>query len=283
MHEVESAITDSEFKKLRFLDQREKNVFYSYLKAFSFLFYSDGIKQIIEIGAGHSTLIFSFFAKRTGCQVKTIDMNPEAIIGKLRNQSLVDSLDNIEFIRGASVSCENLLSYYENGISSINGIRLNEVLKNVDPFINLKMDNRKEFKVTQALDIKKLNSKSLLQKFNSEKLFTEEFLKIYRTDFDELAYCESHNSNKGVLESLLADGETDMVFLDSGEFVSLVEWQIVSEQLRKGSYVCLHDIYFPKSYKNWLVCASIKASKDWEILYTDTTTPQGLMLAKKIF
>jgi len=31
-----------------------------------------------------------------------------------------------------------------------------------------------------------------------------------------------------------------------------------------------------------LVCASIEASQDWEVLYTNTTTPQGMMLARKI-
>ena len=53
MNQIESVITDSFFKELNFLDQRERNVFLEYIQAFSFLFYNDDIKQIIEIGAGH--------------------------------------------------------------------------------------------------------------------------------------------------------------------------------------------------------------------------------------
>jgi len=283
MNQIESVITDSFFKELNFLDQRERNVFLEYIQAFSFLFYNDDIKQIVEIGAGHSTLIFSFLAKRTGCKVKTIDMNPEAIIGKLRDQSLADSVvNNIEFIRGASVSCDDLMSYYENGVTSINGVDVNEVAKYVDPYIDLKMDNRREPKVTQALGIDSLNSQALTKDFDAEKLFSKELLELYRTEFDEFAYCSKNSGSEGVLAGLLEGEQVDMVFLDSGEFVSLVEWEVVSKRLRKGGYVYLHDIYFPKSYKNWLVCASIEASQDWEVLYTNTTTPQGMMLARKI-
>jgi len=283
MNQIESVITDSFFKELSFFDQREKNVFLEYLQGFSFLFYNDDIKQIVEIGAGHSTLIFSFLAKRTGCKVKTIDMNPEAIIGKLRDQSLADSVvNNIEFIRGASVSCNDLISYYENGVTSINGVDVNDVVKYVEPYIDLKMDNRRESKVTQALGIDNLSAQALTKDFDTEKLFTKEFLEIYRTEFDEFAYCSKNSGSEGILAGLLEAEQVDMVFLDSGEFVSLVEWALISKRLRNGGYVYLHDIYFPKSYKNWLVCASIEASKDWEVLYVDTTTPQGMMLARKI-
>ena len=283
MNQIESVITDSFFKELNFLDQRERNVFLEYIQAFSFLFYNDDIKQIIEIGAGHSTLIFSLLAKRTGCKVKTIDMNPEVIIGKLRDQSLTDSVvNNIEFIRGASVSCDDLMSYYENSITSINGVDVSEIVKYVDQFIDLEMDNRRELKVTKALGIDGLSSQRLTKGFDVKKLFTKEFLGIYRTEFDEFAYCSKNSGSEGVLAGLLEDEQVDMVFLDSGEFVSLVELEVVSKRLRKGGYVYLHDIYFPKSYKNWLVCASIEASEDWEVLYIDRTIPQGMLLARKI-
>jgi predicted O-methyltransferase YrrM len=285
LSKIESIVTDVLFNELSYLDQRERDVFEEYLYAFSFLFYNSKIKQIIEIGAGHSTLVFSLLAKRTGCEVKTIDMNPQSMINKLRNRLLVDDVvQNIKFINGTSISNNDLLSFYKNGVKSINGININEVMKYVDSFIDLKMDNRKEPKVKLALCLENLNSLAFLNDFDTDKLFSTEFLEIYRSvdEDDEFSFCEENNLTEGVLASLFEDSQVDMVFLDSGEFSSLVEWEIISKNLRIGGYVYLHDIFFPKSYKNWLVCASIKASKHWEVLYINSTIPQGMMLAKKV-
>ena len=285
LSKIESIVTDVLFNELSYLDQRERDVFEEYLYAFSFLFYNSKIKQIIEIGAGHSTLVFSLLAKRTGCEVKTIDMNPQSMINKLRNRLLVDDVvQNIKFINGTSISNNDLLSFYKNGVKSINGININEVMKYVDSFIDLKMDNRKEPKVKLALCLENLNSLAFLNDFDTDRLFSTEFLEIYRSvdEDDEFSFCEENNLTEGVLASLFEDSQVDMVFLDSGEFSSLVEWEIISKNLRIGGYVYLHDIFFPKSYKNWLVCASIKASKHWEVLYINSTIPQGMMLAKKV-
>ncbi len=282
MNQIENLLTDTFFNDLSFVDQRERNVLLEYLSSFSFLFYTDDVHQIIEIGAGHSTLIFSYLAKRTGCKIRTIDMNPEAIIGKLRDPLLAENvINNIEFVRGSSVSCDEIISYYQNDVSYINNIEISEVLKHVDPFIDVEMDNRKEMAVSGTLGIERLTSKYMTENLSPNKLFSEELCNIYRTEFDEFSYCSKNRSSDGVLADLLDDNQVDMVFLDSGEFVSLVEWEIVAKRIRSGGYVYLHDIYFPKSYKNWLVCASISASDEWEILYQDTTTPQGMLLARK--
>ena len=58
-------------------------------------------------------------------------------------------------------------------------------------------------------------------------------------------------------------------------------WEIVEARLRPGGYVILHDIFFPKSFKNWLVCGAITANAAYETLYIDRSTPQGLMVAQK--
>ncbi len=282
MNRIENIITDKLYSKLKFLDEREKSVFVEYIRSFSFLFYED-IKLVLEIGAGHSTLIFASLAKKMGCKVKTIDMNPEAIIKKVHDQALADEIfDNVDFVRGASVSCDELTSYFDGTISKIGNVNIEDVIDNVDSFIDLEMDNRKEGKVKEALGIANLNSESLKENLLNNEKFAKELIQIYRTDADEFNYCSKNSGNKGVLSDLLDGESVDAVFLDSGEFVSLVEWEIVAKKLRKGGYVFLHDIYFPKSFKNWLVCASIAADPEWEILYQDKSTPQGMMLAKKL-
>ena len=43
---------------------KEKNVFISYLEGLSFLFFDDSIKNILETGAVHSTLLYAFLAEK---------------------------------------------------------------------------------------------------------------------------------------------------------------------------------------------------------------------------
>jgi len=282
MNFIENRILSSQFGGLPFCDEREQNVFLEYIRSFSFLFYSQDIASILEIGAGHSTLIFSLLAKRTGCRVTTIDKNPEALLRKIKNQTLIDEVfGNVNFEKEVSVSCDDFLSYYESTIQSIGGVNVNEVIENSGMYIELEMDNRKERDVINALGINKLAQAELKDVLISDGKFSDKLLKIFRTRDDEFEHCCRASNSKGVLSAILDRENIDVVFLDSGEFVSIVEWEIVSKKLKKGAYVLLHDIYFPKSFKNWLVCASISASPKWDVLYQDKSTPQGMLLARK--
>jgi len=85
-----------------------------------------------------------------------------------------------------------------------------------------------------------------------------------------------------VLDRLMEEFESfDAVFFDCGEFSSLPEWSLLSDRIRPGGLAVFHDVYFPKSVKNYLICAAVAASADWEILYRDRSTPQGLVVARR--
>jgi predicted O-methyltransferase YrrM len=73
----------------------------------------------------------------------------------------------------------------------------------------------------------------------------------------------------------------DAVFFDCGEFSSPLEWELLRGRIRPGGLALFHDIYFPKSVKNFQVAAAIAASPDWEILHQDRSTPQGLLAARR--
>lgn len=275
-------ITEAHFGALTFLDDRERHVFEEYLRSFSWIAYTDDIESIVEIGAGHSTLIFSQLAKTRKLKVQSIDLNPESMLGKLRDEELVCTVtSNVEFVRQASISAGEFFSYYESDLNSIGGVNYAEVLICVDNFIDLVMDARRAPKVKKALSIAALDQQTLKNSLLNYSRLPDVLIDSYRYPGDEFDFFKSRNNEPGVLAELVTQS-VDAIFLDSGEFASLVEWEIVSQQLRVGGYVFLHDIYFPKSFKNWLVCASIVASDDWEVLYQDTSTPQGMMLARKI-
>ena len=89
--------------------------------------------------------------------------------------------------------------------------------------------------------------------------------------------------NKGFVDKILENNiEYDFIFFDSGELSSLVEWVLLENQIKIGGYAILHDIYFPKSIKNFLVASFINISKNWEIVYKDLSTTQGMLVAKRV-
>ena len=74
----------------------------------------------------------------------------------------------------------------------------------------------------------------------------------------------------------------DAVFLDCGEASSLAEFIALENSLLSGSYVLLHDIHFPKSIKNFLLATLLSLDPAWEILYQDSISKQGGMVARKL-
>lgn len=110
--------------------------------------------------------------------------------------------------------------------------------------------------------------------------FPAALLEIYRNEGDEFSET-AVQTGVSLLSSVLKENEVNAVFLDSGEFSSLLEWEIVESHVSSGTYVILHDIFFPKSFKNWLVCSSIALNPAWQVMYIDRSTPQGLMVARK--
>ena len=279
--QIETAILKQYFSNMEFSDQREKEVFFSYLRGFSILFFDSTIKNIAEIGGGQSTAIFALMAERFGCKVSVIDMNPEAIKNKVRSVELCDKIyKNVSFLNGVSINSFDLDSYYEHYLENIGGIPFNKVLEASDEFIETSMDGRKESAVLKALHISSLDVSLLQTAIVRNGVFSRALLDIYRTKNDEFDFLSTVPAANGLLTEILDQDEVDVVFLDSGEFSSLPEWEIIAEKLRIGGYVILHDIFFPKSFKNWLVCASIRVNPEWNIVYLDRSTPQGFIVAR---
>lgn len=280
--QFEMAILNEYFEGMVFVDGRERDVFLSYLKGFSILFLDTSVKDIVEIGGGQSTAIFSLMAERFGCKVNVIDMNPEAIKNKVKNEELCENIfKNVNFHRGVSISRSDLESYYNQILVDIGGVPFRQVIEKAIEFIDTIMDGRKEADVLKALDIDSLDVTNLQEALAEKGKFSQSLLDIFRNTNDEFDFLPTAETSNGLLSEILDHSDVDVVFLDSGEFSSLPEWEIVSKRLRVGGYVILHDIFFPKSFKNWLVCASITASSNWNTIYLDRSIPQGLMIARK--
>ena len=209
-------------------------------------------------------------------------MNPEAIKNKVRSAEICEKIyDSVRFLNGVSLSRSDLESYYECNLDSIGGVPFSKVIQAAGEFVETSMDGRKVPLVLDALNIPRLDVSLLQTAIASNSKFPQSLLDIYRNKDDEFDFSPTHQLSNGLLAQVIGGGEADAVFLDSGEFSSLPEWEIVAGKLRVGGYVILHDIFFPKSFKNWLVCAAITVSSDWRVIYIDRSTPQGLMVARR--
>ena len=90
-------------------------------------------------------------------------------------------------------------------------------------------------------------------------------------------------SRCGVLDDLSSAGRSwDLVFFDSGELASIVEWLKLKDQIRPGELAASHDIYLPKSIKNFIVCAVVVADPAWRVVFIDSSVPQGMLIAQRL-
>lgn len=210
-------------------------------------------------------------------------MNPTSIASKIRNQSITESvLKNIHFRKGVSISPDHIKKYYATELLNIGGINFADAVKNSSPFIDTTMDSRKASKVAEALQLVDFTVEDVIEGIIRDNGLRQELVEVFKTPGNEFEFFNNSDPPKAWLQELMESESVDAVFLDSGEFSSMPEWDIVEKSLRPGGYVILHDIFFPKSFKNWLVCGSIKANPNYEIIYIDRSLPQGLMIAQKI-
>ena len=284
-YSFEQSIKDLHFQDINFSDQRELNVFYSYIRGFSLIFLDNKVKKILEIGSGQSTSLLSKFGDRFGWEIITIDMNPEAMLLKLRNsENTKKTFKNISFRKGVSVLSSQIQEYFNNEIENLGNISFNKVIKSSNIFIETLMDKRRIPLINSLLGMKNFSKSTFIKLLSNDRKILTKLIKLYRTANDELEFHNNKNikPHKPLLKSIMEDEIIDVVFLDSGEFSSMLEWNIVEPRLRVGGYIILHDIYFPKSFKNWLVASSIISNPKFSTLYIDKSTPQGLMIAKKI-
>lgn len=77
------------------------------------------------------------------------------------------------------------------------------------------------------------------------------------------------------------DMQVDFYFSDCGEYCGYPEWLIIRDHIIPGGIFAAHDIYYPKSIKNFKVVEEIEKSPDWMVL-EKTSTKQGMFIAMKI-
>jgi len=248
-----------------------------------------GCKNILEIGAGLSTAVWADFAKRSGAKVCTIDASVARMKSYVRDTPHEQTVSAyIDLVEGTTIHSEDLVDFFTGQAkTSYGGIDVASFMDQLDLFRCQNCSTKWWHKVSKiagrwdwsAADLLIMDSalhlaRPLLDQYSEATTFDDAV--IFLKNIDE-------QGKGGMIEQLAANGDHwDFIFFDSGELTSMVEWPMLKDNIAIGGYAAFHDIYFPKSIKNIIPCAAVLADPNWEMVFCDDSTKQGLMIAQRL-
>lgn len=276
------------FEPFNYLGHRDKQVIRQCIQNFAVVIglvrSNTNVPKVLEMGAGLSTVIFSKLLNNHGETIKTIDaFSHDAIQTNSRGTSVnfdLSELKNCEIIEGITIGYDELNDFYQSPRSSLISLSHDEVVSNLDYFINMSMDDRKYQQINRLLDLKYFSPSLVKNYFIKNSLFVNDLFASYRTDKDEFEFLKNHNG-KPVLTDALKSYAPNIIYLDSGEYSSNIEFNIINEVAKKGTLLIVQDIFFPKSIKSFLIASALMSSDSWRVLWIDRTTPQGMIICRK--
>ncbi len=276
------------FAELDSSDKKQGRAFPSYTCMVDFAEQS-GCKSVLEIGAGLSTAVWASFAERTGAEIRTVDASfapLKAFIRGTRHEEEVSS--NVQLIEGATICCDEMVEFYSNDLPTVyGGVDVVSFLDNIDKFQSRHCSAERWQRVSDIAGRWDWTARDLLTR-DSSLVLPPPLLDIYSSGSDfanEINFLKDLDSRGkgGVIDKLIADGISwDLIFFDSGELASIIEWTKLKSRITVGGYAAFHDIFFPKSIKNIIPCAALLADPDWRMVFCDDSTKQGLLIAQRL-
>ena len=248
-----------------------------------------GCKTVLEIGAGLSTAVWADFAKRTGAKVCTIDASVARMKSYVRNTRHEETVsDHIDLIEGATIHSKDLIDFFTGQPqTTYGGVDVASFMDQLDLFRCQYCSIKRWHKVSKIAGRWDWSAVDLLTADSSLHL-SRPLLDLYSqaTTFDNAVSFLSNidaQGKGGVIDKLTANGSSwDFIFFDSGELASMIEWLKLKNKIAVGGFVAFHDIYFPKSLKNIIPCAALMADPDWEVVFCDDSTKQGILIAERL-
>jgi len=282
------AIQSRYYGKLKFQNKNQFLVFPTYI-CISNIAERQGCQRILEIGAGWSTAVWADFVQRTGAEVCSIDADfsrMRSYVRGTRHDANVSK--HVELLEGTSIYSDDLLEFY-SGVprATYADAEASTFLNNIDEFRSSNCSFKRHYRICRMMAAWSWSARDLMSS-GSSLFLRRKLVDLYSSNrnFDnEIAFLRNVEScgNAGILDELATDdGAWDMVFFDSGELASMIEWEKLKNKIAIGGISAFHDIYFPKSIKNIIPCAAVLADPNWEVLLCDDSTKQGLLVAQRL-
>jgi predicted O-methyltransferase YrrM len=265
---------------LQIPDETQFNVFNQVYNMVKIISEHSGATNILEIGSGFSTVLLSILSEEKEVKIKSIDFSFKHFEKFYKHKEYKNLIDNIELIEGVSVSALETETFYRDfQRSEFQGIKLKDIISD-SFFIKNLIDGRKLEYLTNKFDLNGLSD--VKSNLSSDTEFFKHILDYYSNFGSFEKELNTLSNSKMVIDNNFLANSFDVIFFDSGELSSNVEFFKLNKCLKKGGLACFHDIYFPKSFKNWLPATLCQKNNDWKEIYIDQTTAQGMYIVQKL-
>ena len=282
------AIQSQRYGKLNFRNKNQSLVFPSYI-CISNIAEQYACRRVLEIGSGWSTVVWADFVQRTGAEVCSIDADFSRLRSYVRGTRHDTNVSkHVELLEGTTIRSDDLIQFYlGKPRENYAGVAVSALLKHVDEFKNRNCSFKRYFRICQLMGTLSWSAQELMSQ-GSSLLLRRKLVDLYssnRNFDDEVSFLKKAESRRkaGLLDTLSKEVALwDMVFFDSGELASMIEWEQLKDKIAVGGFAAFHDIYIPKSIKNIIPCASVNADPNWNVLLRDDSTKQGLLIAQRM-
>jgi hypothetical protein len=227
--------------------------------------------EFLELGGGYSTVLASNMFDMNKVKLTSIDLNPD------KYNHILNSIASRKVFLSKINNIEKLTVSLKDVFAGLEGLRLK--LATFDPQ-DVKNVLSKYVTVSDgACDqitnfIFSENGDGLRHLITTHPGYLED-LKFYQSS--------NYETCPGYCASLINSGYVaDAVFFDCGEISSVGEWSLMEDVIKVGGYALFHDVYYPKSIKNFLIVVYIELSNNWKLVYRDVISPQGGVVAIKV-
>ena len=224
--------------------------------------------NLLELGGGYSTILAKTIFDSNDVEVISIDAYPEKYYRILNSKKNTKRfLNTITAINEITVSLEQVKKALPIIVNRLISFEPSSVKNALGLFIKDKNILDVMCGYVDAKDSQKICDIYLGHHgFQNDILFYEEFNAL-TGDWA----CKKISDEKMIIDAL---------FLDCGEASSLAEFIALEGNLKSGCYLLLHDIYHPKSIKNFLLATLLTVDNSWEIIYVDSVSKQGALVAR---
>jgi hypothetical protein len=243
-----------------------------------------GCRDILELGAGLSTALWANYAERTKATITTVDADFAPMRSYIPAPQQIAKIEaNVTLVQGVSITAAQLREHYEAGPrKDFGGVPAKDVAAALDAFM-LAMPEARVGQVNKAFGSDEWTMQELFVA-GGGLVFPAKLLDQLSPSgrfAKDIAFLEQFSGT--VFDSQIDPKQVyDLIFFDSGEVSSAIEWLMLKDRIAVGGLAAFHDIFFPKSIKNFLVCAAIVADPKWRIVLFDDSTIQGLLIAQRL-
>lgn len=248
----------------------ELNPVLSYICMFDVLRQRNFSGNFLELGGGYSTVLLPNILNINQVAITSIDLNPgkyNLILNSIEAKK--NFLNKIQCIEKLTVSLDEVFFGLESLRLELTTFKREILLEALNKYCM----NSIEISAKVANCIYSANGDALRELYTSHQSYAED-LKFYQSN-DFMA-------GSGFCLKLAKENyQANAIFFDCGEISSVAEWTILSKTINLGGYALFHDIFFPKSIKNFLVATFVELSNDWDIIYIDKTSAQGALVAMR--